>query len=282
MAATLLITLREGLEATLIVGIVLGILDRMSLAARPRYVWLGVVAAVVVSLVGGIGLHTLGIAFEGRGEEIFEGLAVILAAGVLTWMIFWMQGQGKQLQDGLESDVAKAVTTNSHGAIFSLAFIAVVREGIETALFLTAAAFSTTSGETLFGGSIGLLLAIVLGWLLFTAGKRLSIRPFFRITGFLLLLFAAGLLAHGIHELQEAVILPVIIEHLYNINPLLDEKSFLGTFLKTLFGYNDNPSLLESLVYVGYITAIYMVSKIPGRKSAQGIREEKTNVISVI
>ncbi len=260
MVAALLITLREGLEAVLIVGMVLGVLQRLLLFSRQRYVWIGVVVAIVVSIITGIGLNTLGIAFEGRGEQLFEGVAMILAAGVLTWMIFWMQGNGKNIQKELESDVKQSVATNNNAALFGLAFVAVVREGIETALFLTAAAFSTSSSATLIGGSIGLLLAILLGWLFFVAGKRLRVHNFFKITGLLLLLFAAGLLAHGLHEFQEAGVIPVIIEHIYDINPLLDENSSVGVFLKTLFGYNGNPSLLESLAYIGYLVVIYVIN----------------------
>ena len=266
MVAALLITLREGLEAALIIGIVLGVLQRLDLSSRQRDVWVVVVIAVAVSIIAGIGLFILGIAFEGRGEKIFEGVAMILAACVLTWMIFWMQGKNQHIQKELEFDVKKAAVANSQGALFGLAFVAVVREGIETALFLTAAAFSTSPINTLIGGGVGLLLSILLGWLLFVVGKRLRVRQFFKITGLLLLLFAAGLLAHGLHEFQEAGIFPVIIEHLYDINPLLDENSSVGVFLKTLFGYNGNPSLLESLVYIGYLAVISVMNNASHRR----------------
>ena len=260
MVAALLITLREGLEAALIIGIVLSVLQRMGLSTRQREVWWGVIAAVMVSVVGGFALHALGVAFEGRGEEIFEGIAMILAASVLTWMIFWMQGSGINVQKELEAGVQAAVLSQSRGALFGLAFVAVVREGIETALFLTAAALSASPLQTTVGGGIGLLLAVLLGWLVFAAGKRLSVRPFFKITSLLLLFFAAGLLAHGIHELQEAAVLPVIAEHIYDLNPILDENTGLGTILKTLFGYNGNPNLLESVVYVLYLGVIYLLN----------------------
>jgi high-affinity iron transporter len=140
MIAALLITLREGLEAALIVGIVLGVLRKLGRMERGKPVWIGVVAAIVASIAAGLALNALGVAFEGRGEEIFEGTAMSLAAGVLTWMIFWMQRQGRNVQAELESDVRQAVTVGSAWALFSLAFVAVLREGIETVLFLTAAA----------------------------------------------------------------------------------------------------------------------------------------------
>ena len=256
MFASLLITLREGLEAALIVGIVLGVLRKLGQADRSRPVWAGVLAAVAVSVVAGLALNTLGVAFEGRGEMIFEGVAMLLAAGILTWMIFWMRRQGRQIQAVLERDVRHATTNSNTWALFSLAFVAVVREGIETALFLTAASFSATAGQTLLGGALGLIVAVVLGWLMFIAGKRLDVGAFFRVTSMLLLFFAAGLAAYGVHELQEAALLPVIVEHVWDVNHILDERSAPGAFLKTLFGYNGNPSLLEVVTYATYFVAV--------------------------
>jgi len=265
VVASLLITLREGLEAALIIGIVLGVLRKLGHADRSRWVWGGVVSALVVSIAVGLALNRLGVAFEGRSEAAFEGVTMLLAAGVLTWMIFWMQRQGRRVQMDLERDVRRAATVGSVWALFSLAFVAVVREGIETALFLTAAAFSATPLQTLIGGLLGLALAATLGWLIFAMGKRLDIRAFFRVTGVLLILFAAGLVAYGVHELQEAAILPTFVEHVWDTNAILDEKSPLGTFLKALFGYNGNPSLLEVLAYSVYFIVVAIVSLRQGR-----------------
>ena len=271
MFASFLITLREGLEAALIVGIVLSVLRKLGQQNRDRSVWLGVGAAVLVSVAAGLVLKALGVAFEGRGEEIFEGIAMLLAAGVLTWMIFWMQRQGRQVQAELERDVRHAVSIGSSWALFSLAFVAVVREGIETVLFLTAAAFSTTPTQTLIGGSLGLVVALILGWLIFAAGKRLDVRAFFRFTSVLLILFAAGLFAHGIHELQEAALLPTLVEHVWDINHILDEKGSVGVFLKALFGYNGNPSLLEVGGYVVFFAVIGSASWRGWRSPAKSV-----------
>jgi len=260
MFASFLITLREGLEAALIIGIVLSVLRRLGHANRSRTVWAGVLVAVAVSMAVGLALNALGMALEGHGEAIFEGVAMLLAAGVLTWMIFWMQRQGRHIQVHLESDVRAAVAAGSAWALFGLAFVAVVREGIETALFLTAAAFSATPMQTLVGGVLGLVVAITLGWLMFAAGRRLNVRAFFRVTGILLLLFAAGLVAQGVHELQEAALLPTFVEHVWDINPILDEKSLVGQFLKSLFGYNGNPSLLEVVTYTLYLLIVGALS----------------------
>jgi high-affinity iron transporter len=262
MLASALITLREGLEAALIVGIVLGVLRKLGYADRGKLVWAGVLAAVAASVVAGLALNALGVAFEGRGEEIFEGVAMLLAATVLTWMIFWMQRQGRQVQAELELDVRRVTATDSAWALFSLAFVAVAREGIETVLFLTAAAFSTTPAQTLIGGALGLLVAVALGWMMFTAGRRLNVRAFFRTTSILLILFAAGLLAHGIHELQEASLLPTLIEHVWDMNHILDEHGTVGTFLMALLGYNGNPSLIEVISYLGYFFVIYLATQV--------------------
>jgi high-affinity iron transporter len=219
-------------------------------------VWLGVGAAVLVSVAAGLALQALGVAFAGRGEAVFEGIAMLLAAGVLTWMIFWMQRQGRAVQAELEQDVRRAVTVGSGWALFGLAFVAVLREGIETALFLTAAAFGATAAQTLAGGALGLLLAIVLGWLIFAAGRQLDVGAFFRATSVLLILFAAGLLAHGVHELQEAALLPTVVEHVWDTNHIVDENGTVGAFLKALLGYNGNPSLIEVIAYAAYMVGI--------------------------
>jgi high-affinity iron transporter len=272
MFAAFLITLREGLEAALIIGIVLGVLRKLGRTDQSGPVWTGVLAAIVASVVAALILNVVGIAFEGRGEEIFEGLAMILAAGVLTWMIFWMQRQGRHIQAELELDVRRAVTTGSTWALFSLAFVAVVREGIETVLFLTAAALSATPAQTLIGGALGLLIALALGWLMFALGKQLNVRAFFRVTSLLLILFAAGLVAHGVHELEEAALLPTTIEHIWDINNIVDEGSAVGTLFRTLFGYNGNPSLLEVISYVAYFVAVGLATwqrrQVPARRAA--------------
>jgi len=233
MIAALLIAFREGLEAALIVGIVLSYLKKMGYRQRAA-VWWGVVSAVIVSIVAGVALQVMGVGFEGRGEQLFEGITMLLAAGVLTWMIFWMQRQGRSIRTELEADVRQAVTGGNRRALFALAFVAVVREGIETALFLTAAAFSATPAQTLIGGGLGLAAAVIVGWLLFVVSVRLDV----------------------VHELQEAGVLPVIVEHVWDINFIVDENSTMGSILKALFGYNGNPSLLETMSYAAYYLII--------------------------
>ena len=256
MLAAALITFREGLEAALIVGIVLGYLKKTDRMDHQRSVWWGVTVAIFASVAAAVGLQAVGARFEGRAEQVFEGVTMLLAASVLTWMVFWMQAQGRRIKGQLEEEVRQAVATEQGWALFGLAFLAVVREGIETVLFLSAAVFASSPVRTLSGGLVGLAAAVVVGWLLFAASAQLDVRRFFRVTGVLLIVFAAGLVAHGVHEFQEAALLPIFIEHVWDINPILSEKGTLGSILKSLFGYNGNPSLIEVLSYIGYYVVI--------------------------
>lgn len=252
MLAALLLAFREGLEAALILGIVLSVLRRVGRGDRAWIVWLGAVVASLVSLAAGVWLHALGVAFEGRAEELFEGTAMLLAAGVLTWMIFWMQRQGQYLKSELETGVRRAVRGRGTKALFSLAFVAVLQEGLELALFLTAAAFTATAGATLIGGGLGLLTAVVSGWVLFATTNQLNVRVFFRVTSVLLIFFAAGLVAHAVHEFNEVGWIPTIVEHVWDLNSVQDEDSNVGQILKAVLGYNGNPSLTEVLAYGTY------------------------------
>ncbi len=260
MGAALLITLREGVEAALVIGIVLGVLSRLNLHHLKRYAWAGTLTAVALSLGVGVALYTLGVELEGRAEEIFEGAMMLAAAVLLTWMIFWMKVHGRELARQLEEETRAAASVGVT-ALFGVTFFAVLREGLETALFLIATTFKASAVSTLVGGLIGLALAIGIGVLIFTASVRLNLRTFFNVTGVLLLLVAAGLVAQGVHEFQEAGLLPVFIEHVWDINFILDENSTLGSFLKALFGYNGNPSLLEVLAYAIYFVTVGLAAK---------------------
>jgi high-affinity iron transporter len=256
MLPSFLLALREGLEAALIIGIVLGALQKIERPALRIQVWAGVGSAALISLAAALGINAAGAAFEGAAEEIFEGITMLLAAGVLTWMIFWMQRQARHLRSELETDVRQAVAHNGGWALFGLAFFAVVREGIELALFLTATALTAGAQQTLFGALLGLLAAISLGWAIFASTLKLDLRRFFQVTSVLLLLFAAGLVAHGVHEFNVVGWIPGVIEHLWDMNAILDENSTFGLLLKALFGYNGNPSLTEVLAYLLYLSGI--------------------------
>jgi len=264
MLASFLLSLREGLEAALIIGIVLGALRKTDRRDLAPVVWAGTAAALLVSLLAGLLLIRLGIAFEGRAEEIFEGVTMLLAAAVLTWVIFWMNRQAAGLRGELEAGVGRAASGGKR-ALFGLAFLAVVREGVELALFLTAAAFSAGQGGTLLGALFGLAAAILLGWALFASTIRLDLKRFFQVTSVLLVLFAAGLVAYGVHEFNEAGWIPAVIEHVWDLNPFLDENGTLGGLLKALFGYNGNPSLTEVIAYLAYLVGAFLLLRPRGK-----------------
>lgn len=251
--ATFLITLREGLEAALIIAIILAYLARSGHRDLFRPVWVGVASAIVISLLAGTALFLLVGELEGRSEALFEGLAMLTAAAVLSYMVVWMKRQAAHLRAEIEAKVQKALQAGSGLALGLLALVAVGREGIETVLFLLAATRSIAPGESALGGVSGLLVAIILGYLVYQGSHRLNLRLLFNITGLLLILFAAGLLALGLHELQEAGVFPVVKEALWDTSQFLPEKTGLGSFLKSLFGYNSNPELLEVLFYLGYL-----------------------------
>jgi len=258
VVAASLIALREGLEAALIVGIVLGYLRKIGYLEGRKSVWLGVFAAVSASLGVALTIQLVGMELEGRAEGIFEGATMFLAVGVLTWMIFWMRYQARLIKTSLEQDVQQAVETGTRWGLMLVAFIAVFREGVETALFLSAAAFASDGQGTLIGAALGLTAAILIGFLIYASTARLNIRLFFNITSVLLLLFAAGLLANGIHEFQEAGVIPTVNGQLWDTNNLLDENSSLGQILKAVVGYNGNPSLEEVVAYIGYWIAVLL------------------------
>jgi high-affinity iron transporter len=251
-----LITLREGLEAALIVGILLAYLARTGNLARKGAVWTGVGLAVVMSVLAGAVIFVTAGELEGRPEQLFEGTATLTAATVLTYMIFWMRKQAINLRAHLQAQVDAALRSGSLLALGMLAFAAVGREGIETALFMFAAARTATPVAATVGGLLGLGGAVVLGFLLYRGTYRLNLRAFFNVTSVLLLFFAAGLLAHGIHEFQEAGLVAPVVEHLWSTNRVLDNGSTVGSFLRALLGYNAEPSLTEVAVYALYLVLV--------------------------
>ncbi|MGB9899069.1 FTR1 family iron permease [Thermanaerothrix sp.] len=256
MFAAFLLALREGLEAALVIGILLGALEKFQLQSLKRSVWLGVAAAVGGSLVVGWGLNALGMELEGQAEAAFEGVMMLLAAGLLTWMIFWLHRQGAAIRRELEHDVR--VETQRRGAwgLFLVAFTAVGREGIELAIFLLAARFAAGALPTWGGALLGLALAAFVGWVIFTTTYRLNLKRFFQLSNVLLLLFAAGLVAHAVHEFNEIGWIPAVVDPLWDIGHLLPESTFIGQVLTALFGYNANPSLTEVIAYLMYVVSI--------------------------
>ena len=249
MSQSLVITLREGLEAALIIAIILAYLRRGDYPSGIPAVWWGVAGAVVMSLTAAGLIFALGTALEGRTEEVFEGVAMLLAVAVLAWMVVWMKREARQVKGQLEARVQAALHGGSAVALASLAFVAVGREGLETALFLFAASETATPVATLAGAIAGLSIAVVLGTAFAKGSRLLDLRAFFNVTGVLLIFVAAGLLARGIHELQEAMVIPALVEHVWDINDVLSDSAGIGILMKGLLGYNGNPSLAEVVAY---------------------------------
>lgn len=264
MIPSFIITFREALEAALVVGIVLSYLVRTRQTQYNNVVYLGVVSGIVASIIGAILFTNIAGGFTGRAEKIFEGITMLAGALLLTTMILWMMKQ-KQIAQELEHRVATQLTKAHKFGLCLLVFTAILREGIETVIFLSAASFVATN-NSLSGALAGITAAILLGYAIFLGSKKINIKKFFSISSLLLILFAAGLVAHGMHELQEAKIMSTVIEHVWDINPtvnpdgsypLLHEKGYLGSILKSLFGYNGNPSLIEVFSYFVYLLFVF-------------------------
>ena len=251
-----LLSVREGFEVALVLGIVLSALRKIKHREMSSIIWSGAAVAGLVSALLALLLYSLGGEFEGRAEEIYEGLSMLSAAVLLTWMVFWMRRQAGILSKELEGNVLRMTALGSHRALFLLAFLAVGREGMELAAFLTIAAFSSSAWLTFLGAIAGLGIAALMGILLFTTTRRLSVKKFFLLTNVLLLLFAAGLVARSIHEFNEAGWVPAGVENIWDTNHILNDESAVGSIFVTLLGYNGNPSLTEVVVYVGYLLLV--------------------------
>lgn len=267
--ASFLITFRETLEAALIVGIILAYLARVGQSKYNNFVFLGTAAGIVGSIVAALLFNSFAGGFTGTTEQIFEGVTMLAGAFLITFMILWLMNQRHVVKE-LEGKVKKELSESHKFGLFFIVFISVLREGVETVLFLGAASFVGGSGYSITGSIGGILAAIFLGYLIFSEMMRVNLKQVFLITGILLILFAAGLIAHGVHELQEAGVFPIFLEHAWDINPpqnpdgsypLLHEKGALGSIAKGLFGYNGNPSILEVLSYMAYIAIIFVSYK---------------------
>jgi len=261
MLASFFLSFREGLEAALIIGVILGALQKTNRNEYKSIIWIGSGIAFVMSILIGYLFNLLGASFEGSSEEIFEGVAMFLAAGILTWVILWMKSQARMRKNKIEINVKQALLQESKVALFFLAFLAVIREGIELAIFLTATSMNSDGKQILIGAALGLVSVGIFAFLLFRTLVSLDIAKFFQVTSVILILFAAGLVAHGVHEFNEAGVIPSIVEHVWDINHILNEKATVGVLLKTLIGYNGNPSLTEVISYILYYVVLWFSSK---------------------
>lgn len=257
MLPSFILALREGLEAALIIGIALSVLQKLGQQDQKPMVWYGALSASMLSILVAVGLNWIGAEFKGQGEQLFEGVTMLLAAGLLTWMVFWLRDQSKNSKLKVEQGVNRAI--KGKGGIFILSFLAVVREGIELALFLLAARLYAQPIREFLGVAAGLSVATIVGWLLFTTSHRLSLARFFQVTNIFLALFAAGLVGLCIHEFNELGWIPSIIEHVWNIKNVISVDSSGGQILNSLFGYDSSPSLSQVIAYFGYFVLLGVI-----------------------
>ncbi|MBL4754452.1 MAG: FTR1 family protein [Flavobacteriales bacterium] len=251
-----IITFRETFEVALIAGIVLSFLKRTNQARHNIIVYTGIGLAVAVSIALALIINQVAGGFTGATEEVFEGVMMYLSVIFLSFMILWTIKHKHAVKE-IEKQVASDLDTGYKTGLFLLIFVAVLREGIETVLFLRSIIVAYDTSVMLFS-LLGIVTAIGIAWGLFKGMVRFNMKKFFNITSTLLILFAAGLLAHGTHELQEAKVLPTVVEHLWDINPESDtnplhEKGYVGSVFKSLFGYNGNPSLIEVVSYLLFL-----------------------------
>ncbi len=253
MISSLLITLREGLEAALIIGIILGYLYKVGHKQLYKHIFVGTSLGVLASIFAAVMFNIFAGGFEGKAEEIFEGVVLLIAVIILTTMILWMNKQSKNFGSDIRLKIEAAIGKSQIWSLISLAFISVFREGIEIVLFMNAAVINSSAENSLIGGVLGLIIALIVAWIIFKTTARLNLKKFFQLTGVFIIFIAAGMLSSSIHEFEEAGILPIIIGQVWNINSFLDEKGTIGSFLKAVFGYNGNPSIVEVLAYFTYL-----------------------------
>jgi high-affinity iron transporter len=274
----LLTGLREGVEAALIVSIILAYLARTGNSRHATRIWLGTAAAALVSLAAGTAIYLTTRTLPPRTEQLYDGVTMLVAAAVVTWMLFWMRRQAASVKGELQARLDRALTQGSVWGLAALAFMAVIREGIETSLFLVGQANSAETGApSIFAGALaGLAIAILLGYGFYRGTRRINLGSFFRWTGIALVFIAAGLVAHGVHEFVAAGVITVGTQAAYDISAILpsDEASgnVVGQFLAALFGYSSKPEVVALATHLTYLVAILALYLRPMRPTQPAAR----------
>jgi high-affinity iron transporter len=257
--ANLLIGLREGLEAALVIGILVAYVVKIRRRDVLPRIWLGVGLAVAISLaLGGVlTFGAYGLSFQ--AQELVGGSLSIFAAGFVTWMIFWMLQTSRTLSRQLRGDIDRNLDGAGWGLVF-VAFLAVGREGIETAVFIWAAVQATgTSTLPMLGATVGIAAAIVLGWLIYRGIVRIDLGKFFAYTGLFLIVVAGGVLAYGVHDLQEAGILPGLSSLAFDVTRAVPPDSWYGTLLKGTVNFSPATTWFQAAVWVAYVVPVTTV-----------------------
>lgn len=268
--ASYLIGLREGLEATLVVSILIAYLVKSDRRQQLPPVWLGVAVAVALSVgFGALLTYTqTSLLADFRSRELFEAVTSVIAVALVTWMIFWMRRTARALKGELQDKLEQAIGLGT-AAVVGLAFVAVVREGLETALlFFSAVQGANTSAAPLLAIGAGLLTAIAIGFGLYAGAVRINLGTFFTWSGVALIFVAAGILKYGIHDFQEADVLPGLNALAFDISATLDPNSWYGAALAGMFNITAAPSVLEMIAYVGYLIPVLTLFLWPQRAGA--------------
>ncbi|RBY93648.1 iron transporter [Blastococcus sp. TF02-8] len=267
--ASFLIGLREGLEATLVVSILVAYLVKSGRRKQLLPLWLGVLAAVALSvLFGGLLSFTeTTLLADYRSRELFEAITSVIAVALVTWMIFWMRRTSRRLKGELHGKLETAIGVGTL-AVAGIAFVSVIREGLETALLFYAAAQGASDGATpLVAISLGVLAAIALGAGLYAGAIRVNLGRFFTVSGVLLVFVAAGILKYGVHDFQEAGVLPGLDVLAFDISGVLDPDSWYGATIAGMFNITAAPTVLEALAYVVYLVPVLALFLWPERQA---------------
>ncbi|WP_353942222.1 iron uptake transporter permease EfeU [Streptomyces sp. HUAS MG91] len=254
MFANYLIGLREGLEASLIVCILVAYLVKTDRRDALKPVWLGIGVAVFLALAFGAGLEFGSQEMTFKAQEALGGSLSIVAVGLVTWMVFWMRRTARHLKTELQGKLDSALSMGT-AALVVTAFLAVGREGLETSLFVWTAVHATSDGTTepVVGALLGLATAVVLGWLFYRGALRINLAKFFTWTGGMLVVVAAGVLAYGVHDLQEADFIGGLNNLAFDISSTIAPDGWLGTLLKGVFNFQPDPTVLQVVVWCLYL-----------------------------
>ncbi|MFJ8659251.1 iron uptake transporter permease EfeU [Streptomyces sp. NPDC093795] len=254
MFGNYLIGLREGLEASLVVCILIAYLVKTDRRDALKPVWIGIGVAVGVALAFGAGLEFGSQELTFEAQELLGGSLSIVAVVLVTWMVFWMRRTARHLKDELHDRLDAALQVGT-GALVATAFLAVGREGLETALFVWASVRASSDGTyaPLTGVLLGLLTAVLLGWLFYRGALRINLAKFFTWTGGMLVVVAAGVLAYGVHDLQEARFLDGLANKAFDVSATIPPDSWYGTLLKGVFNFQPDPTVLQVTVWALYL-----------------------------
>ena len=277
--AGLVTGLREGVEAALIVAIVLAYLVRTGNGNQAGRVWLGTGLAAAVSLAAGaVIFQTVG-SFQAPYEQYFEAGTLLVAATVVTWMLFWMRRQSMAIRGDLHARLDRVMTEGSTFGLAVLAFTAVIREGLETSVFLVGQLTSAQSsaGSLVGGALVGLAAAVAIGWGFYTGSRRIDLRSFFRWTGIGLIFIAAGLASHAVHELIEVGIVPFGTQTVFDISNVLPDEAGIGQFLRAILGYSAAPEASTLAVHVAYLAVVLALYLRPAKPALPPARRAEAS-----